>query len=136
MSTQYLETIEDRRLTIPFPIEDFRGRKMIDIEGVTIGDVDAVLIDNVAQRVRFLRVITGGFLGFGSRMFLVPIEAVKRSDRDQVFISPTRARVLSEPRYRSGIVHDRGAFEPFYRHFGLDPFWSLPDGSLLGTMLD
>ena len=49
------------------PEADIRGRTVIDSDGAEVGTVDDLLIDEEEDRVRFLRIGSGGILGMGRR---------------------------------------------------------------------
>ena len=85
--------------TVKDPAEDVRDRKVVDSDGRQIGSVDDLLIDDQEHRVRFLRVKEGGFLGFGARMLLVPVDAVIRVTEDEVHIDRTGDHGGSRPAY-------------------------------------
>ncbi len=76
-------------LTIRSPLEDVRGRMVIDQSGDEIGHVDALLIDDQERKVRFLRIASGGILGVGEQRFLVPVDAVLGMDDNQLVIDQT-----------------------------------------------
>jgi PRC-barrel domain protein len=57
--------LSDTELTVANPAEDVRGRKVIDKNGETIGEVSNLIVDDRETRVRFLEVASGGLFGLG-----------------------------------------------------------------------
>jgi sporulation protein YlmC with PRC-barrel domain len=86
--------------------EDIRGRKVMDQDGNEIGKVDDLLVDPRQRRVRFIQVTSGGFLGIGGTMLLVPVEAVTRFDREGVEIDRS-GRAMGAMRYNPTLTDRR-----------------------------
>ena len=117
-----LHRLNDTTLTVADPTEDVRGRKVLDAAGEEIGEVDDLLIDDRENKVRFLQVASGGFLGIGATKFLIPVDAVTRLDHDHVHVNQTREKVAGAPRYDPEMVEepDWGAY---YGYYGYGPYW-------------
>ncbi|WP_354569948.1 PRC-barrel domain-containing protein [Glaciihabitans sp. UYNi722] len=64
--------------------------------------MDALLIDDKARKIRFLRVETGGFLGIGEKKSLIPIDAIASISEDEVHLNHTRSQVSEAPPVRPG----------------------------------
>jgi sporulation protein YlmC with PRC-barrel domain len=71
-----LVRLTDTGRTVADPTNDIRGRAVLDETGTKLGTVDDLLIDAHGRRVRFLRVVRGGVLGFGVTPCYVPVTAV------------------------------------------------------------
>jgi len=93
-----LSRLGDHDMTVSSSDEDIRGRTVKDKDGQDIGKIDGLLVDDVEQKVRFMEVATGGFLGFGESTTLIPIEAITRITAEEVHISHTREHVAGAPR--------------------------------------
>lgn len=102
--------------------EDVRGRQVLDRDGKKLGKVEALLIDEKENKVRFLQVEVGGFLGIGKKKTLVPIEAISSITAFEVHIDRTGSTVASGPVYDPQFV-ERKFFEDAYGHYGLLPYW-------------
>jgi osmotically-inducible protein OsmY/sporulation protein YlmC with PRC-barrel domain len=87
--------------------EDIRGRRVIDQSGNDIGSVGDLIVDQDRRRVRFLLVTSGGFLGIGGTMLLVPVEAVTDVNRDEVMISRQGGRSAGAPRFNPTLFDRR-----------------------------
>ncbi|HEV8716817.1 MAG TPA: PRC-barrel domain-containing protein [Candidatus Binatia bacterium] len=117
-----LVKLSDSNLRLADPAEDIRGRKVLDKEGEEIGDVDDMFVDDHKQKVRFLQVASGGFLGFGETTFLIPVDVVTHISGDAVHINQARQYVAGAPRYNPNLV-DRHSAENIYDYYGYAPYW-------------
>ena len=88
--------------------EDIRGRRVLDENGNDIGDVNDLIVDGRQRRVRFLQVTSGGFLGIGATMMLVPVGAITNIRHDAVEISRQGGRGLGGVRYEPTLTERRG----------------------------
>ena len=112
----------DANLTVADPAEDVRGRTVLDRSGDAIGEVDDLMIDERAAKVRFLQVASGGFLGIGEKHVLLPVDAITRIDADHVHIDKTREHVAGAPDYQPDLV-DRSYYDSLYGYYGYGPYW-------------
>ncbi len=104
--------------------EDIRGFKVLDHQGEDIGEIDDLMIDDRERKVRFLLVGAGGFLGLGTKKFMVPIEAVTRIHDGHVHLDRAREHVAQSPHYAPDIVPlDQTAAGTVYSHYGFPPYW-------------
>ncbi len=113
--------LRDDAMTVSSSDEDVRGRMVKDSDSQDLGKVDGLLIDAAEKKVRFMEVASGGFLGFGERKSLIPIEAITRITADEVHISHTRAHVAGAPPYDPDL-----AAEDSHYFFGLYPYYGYP----------
>lgn len=118
-----LVKLSDANLTVADSNVDIRGRSVVDRNGDEIGTVDDLLIDDREQRVRFMQVASGGFLGLGETKFLIPVDAITRLGDDTVHIDQTRERVAGAPRYDPALVSDTYWAET-YGYYGYRPYWT------------
>jgi CBS domain-containing protein/sporulation protein YlmC with PRC-barrel domain len=117
-----LVKLSDTDLTLADPAEDIRGRKALDMAADELGEVDDLMIDEREQKVRFLEVTSGGFLGLGATKFLLPVEAIMRITDDAVYINQSRERVAGAPDYDPTLVDERYVRD-VYSHYGYPPYW-------------
>ncbi len=89
-----LYPLGDRGETVDGAADDVRGREVKDEDGDGIGTVADLLVDDREKRVRFLLVEHGGFLGFGQKRTLIPVDAIAE---DEVVIDQSRERVAAGP---------------------------------------
>jgi sporulation protein YlmC with PRC-barrel domain len=121
-SRETLHTLKERHLKPLDPAEDIRHRKLVDANGDPLGKIEGLLVDDHDDKVRFLRVQAGGFLGIGTSESLVPVEAITKIDEDVVHVNQTRERIARSPAYEPQIVSD-GYFADVYGHYGYTPYW-------------
>jgi CBS domain-containing protein/sporulation protein YlmC with PRC-barrel domain len=119
-----LVRLSDIDLTLADPAEDIRGRKALDMAGEELGEVDDLMIDEREEKVRFLQVTSGGFLGLGATKFLLPVEAIARITDEAVYINQSRERVAGAPGYDPTLVDERYVRD-VYSHYGYPPYWGL-----------
>ncbi len=58
------------------PQHDLRGKSVLDSSGRYLGHVANLYVDEDDRHLRFLDVVSEGFLGLGRKHYLVPIEAL------------------------------------------------------------
>ena len=104
-----LIALGDSDLILAREDDDIRGRTVRDSSGGEVGEVDDLLIDTQDERVRFLVVASGGFLGIGAEKSYIPVDAVVGVDEedrleageiDAVHRSPSNTRTAG-PRMRT-----------------------------------
>jgi len=122
--TASLHKLSDSKLTVSFDAEDIRGRKVIDRDGEQVGSIDDLMIDDRESKVRLLRVATGGFIGIGANVFLIPIDAIVRVTLDAVHIDQTRDHVAGGPGYDPKLVDDEVYWDNLYNHYHSQPYWA------------
>ena len=110
------QTVADRE-------EDIRGRDVRDRNGDDLGKVKDLLIDGTERRVRFLDVVSGGFLGIGQDMTLIPVDAITAITEDEVRIGQTRENVADAPAYDPELVRERDTYGGVLGYYGYGPFW-------------
>jgi sporulation protein YlmC with PRC-barrel domain len=115
-----LVRLGDAGLTVP-PEQDVRGLQVVDREGDDLGRVDDLFVDEGEQRVRFLEIGSGGFLGIGEEKRLIPVDAVERVD-EKVHIATTRQQIAQSPGYDPD-VKQADYFANLYGYYGFGPYW-------------
>ncbi len=118
-------TLREAGETIADAHQDVRGRDVITKDGEKIGKVDALLIDNGEEQVRFVRVEAGGFLGIGEKKWLIPVDAITSIDKDHVHVDQSRDRVVASPVYDPAVITlpSNDYYGGFYGYYGMGPFW-------------
>jgi hypothetical protein len=116
--------LDNTQLRVEHPEADIRGRTVFDRGGQILGDVDGLIVDEDARRVRFLRIGSGGFLGLGKTKRLVPVDAVDRIDDVSVHLDRTGEHVAQSTEYDPSIVPLADFYDDLYTHYGYTPFWT------------
>lgn len=126
MSTSAKETLhnlKEMHLTPRDPAQDIRMRKIVDANGAPLGTIGGLLVDDQENKVRFLRVTSGGFLGLGQDEALIPVEAITRIEEDVVHVNQTLERISGAPTYNPPMRDDR-YYESVYGYYGFGPYWA------------
>lgn len=118
-----LHLLGDRGRTVDGSANDVRGREVKDKNGDGIGRVADLLVDDREEKVRFLLVEHGGFLGFGETKSLIPVDAITKITEDDVVVDQSRERVAAAPGYTPDLVDDRPHHTSIYSHYGYAPYW-------------
>ena len=119
-----LTTLDDTDKVLANSGQDIRGRDVIAQDGDKIGKVDALLVDAQESKVRFIRIEAGGFLGIGEKKWLIPVDAITRIDRDNVYVDQTRQKITGAPVYDPDLVETNEDYYPgLYSYYGYGPYW-------------
>ena len=101
----------------------FGARKIVDANGEALGKIEGLLIDDQENKVEFLRVASGGFLGIGQDKALIPVEAITKITDDVVRVNQTRERICGAPTYNPSLIDDR-YYSGLYGYYGFGSYWS------------
>ena len=115
----------DSDLTVSDPAEDIRGCTVKDRHGKKVGTVDGLMIDQYVQKVRYLQVESGGFLGLGQQHFLIPVDAITGIFGDNVHINETQERVVGAPGYDPKLGPEPSYWDELGGYYGYLPFWGM-----------
>jgi sporulation protein YlmC with PRC-barrel domain len=128
-----LEWLRDTDETLAGTDPDIRGRKVVTVTGEELGYVSGLLIDQDVQKVRFMEVASGGFLGLGRDKVLIPIDAIHTLDDTTVRIDQTTDRIAAAPPYDPDLTDVPLPLAATYGYYGIIPYWGagypLPDNS-------
>jgi len=119
-----LVKLSDTDETIKLGDEDIRRYSVKDKHGADIGKVHDLLVDLRENKVRFLVVESGGFLGIGETKSFIPVDAISRITKDEVHIDQNREQVADAPPYDPGLVNNRTYHENIYGYYGYAPYWT------------
>lgn len=117
--------LKDTDETIADTAADIRGRRVVDKDGQTLGKIDALLIDEKEQKVRFLEVESGGFLGLGEKKSLIPVDAITGIGADEVRVGHTSQKVAAAPAYDPEFVKKASFYGDTYGFYGYMPYWGM-----------
>ena len=63
-----------------------RGDKVVNSAGETLGEIKELMIDCTSSRVSYAVLEFGGFLGMGTKLFAVPMQAIKLDTENKRFV--------------------------------------------------
>ena len=118
--------LSDTQLDLADPADDIRHFKVADSADDEIGHVKDLFIDDIEKRVRFLEVVSGGFLGIGETEFLIPVDVITGIKNKTVRVNRTRDHVAASPLYDPKLTDERSRDEYYrnvYGYWGVSPFW-------------
>lgn len=119
-----LVKLGDTGQTVANPDEDVRGRMVKDAAGTDVGKVEDLIVDNRDQKVRFLLVAHGGFLGIGETKSFIPVDAVTRITDDDIYIDHSAEHVTNAPRYQPDLTDEETYHDSVYGYYGYTPYWN------------
>ena len=119
-----LQKLSDIARTVSQDDEDIRGRNVKARDGEELGEVDDLLVDPAENKVRFLVVASGGFLGLGQTKSFIPVEAVSGITADEVRTDQAKDKIAGAPTCDPDIVEERGYYEDLYGYYGYTPYWA------------
>lgn len=122
--TGVLVKLGDTGRTVAGTEEDIRGYTVRNGLGEQVGTVEELLVDAEEQKVRFLIVASGGFLGVGKDRAFIPVETVSSVHDGEVLIDRTRDHIAGTPEYDPDLANNQSYYEGVYGYYGLSPYWS------------
>lgn len=113
----------DTELILSDPTQDVIGYKVLDQDGDEIGHVQDLMIDEEKRKVRFLEVVSGGFLGIGEHIIMIPVDAITEIKDGVITISHSKETILKAPKYDPELS-DNDFWEGLYGYYGYWPYWA------------
>ena len=98
-------------------VQDIRGAEATDSVGVGVGRVQALMVDDMQGKVRFLEVATAPL----SAVRLVPVDAIADLREGRVTLTRLAERVRTSPLPPAQAPLPEWA--ELYRHSGYTPHW-------------
>ena len=93
---------------------------VVDRNQEEIGKVQDLFVDQSEEKIRFLEISSGGFLGLGETKFLVPVDAITAVKENEVRIDQTRQHLAGAPSYAPELV-DARYLTNVYDYYGYVP---------------
>jgi sporulation protein YlmC with PRC-barrel domain len=108
------------------PATTLEGHMIIAADGQAIGKVREIMLDLQAGRIVYVVVSTGGFLGFGNKLFALPWSALTfDATRRCLLLAISSERLKSAPHFDKhhwpSMVDCTWASVD--RHYGREPYW-------------
>ena len=122
--TRELDPLASSGLELEDPSQDLRGREVLDRDGESVGTVTDMMIDPGLRIARLLIVGHGGLLGMGKKQHLIPLEALRRGDEEQVRIDRAKDDILAMPEYHAAEGEEEELqYADVYAAYGIRPYW-------------
>jgi hypothetical protein len=119
LSALRLVTLNRAVAPIDSSIGDPRGAAVVTADDENLGIVSDLLVDAHRQTIRFFEVDAGRHDPAGSRVVLIPIELVERSEANQVLLGCPLDVVLSSPAHNPHMIHTVAYLREVFEHYGL-----------------
>jgi hypothetical protein len=104
------------------------GDTVRNTAGEDLGKIEDLMIDLDFNRVGYVVVSFGGFLGIGDKLFAVPLEALTLDAPNHEFIlNVSRERLENAPGFDKDNwpnTFDRSWGASVFEHYGHKPYWS------------
>lgn len=104
-----------------------QGTDIKSPNGDSLGDIKDVMIDLTTGRVAYAVIAFGGLLGIGTKLFAVPLQALKQDAGNKCFIMDTTEEQL-ENAHGFDKDHwpdfaDRNWQTELHKHYNTSPYW-------------
>lgn len=108
----------------PYQISMLYGSYVKNPQGEYLGRVEDFIIEK--DRITYLILTHGGFVGMGGKLIAVPFEACSFDPEGRSFlVNVSREKLKAAPAFlRSTDLASRKWAEDSYRFFGLQPYWT------------
>ena len=104
--------------------EDVKGTRVYATDGTPVGDVGHLLIDKVSDRVAYVIVHFGGFLGLGHSYFPVPWPAPKYDVKLAGYVTGiTEQQLRNAPGFGEEAWGNRSVEAAVHQHYGAPNYW-------------
>jgi sporulation protein YlmC with PRC-barrel domain len=100
------------------PMTTCAGRKVKDKSGNDSGNVHDVFVDDRVRRARFLLVDHDGLLGIGEKKSVIPVDAIRATTSNEVFINDTCDHISLAPADDPDLINDRSYQISIYGCYG------------------
>jgi PRC-barrel domain len=81
------------------PHHEIRQKTVLDSTDRIVGTVANLYVDEDSRQLRFVDVVTSGFLGLGRKHHLVPVEAVSEEGPGSITLGVDQQSVQSAPTF-------------------------------------
>jgi hypothetical protein len=81
------------------PQRELRQKSVLDSRDRVMGTVANLYVDEDSRELRFVDVVTSGFLGLGRKHHLVPVEAIADQGPGAITLGVDQQTVESAPRF-------------------------------------
>ena len=109
--------------------DDIRGRDVKDVGGEDLGKVDDLLVDTAEEKVRFLVVGSGGFLGLGEDFYTLPWSVLRFEPQQDAYVVDISEEQLRAAPARTPEGTDPAADgaweEQIHRYYDAAPYWGI-----------
>jgi hypothetical protein len=87
-----------------------------------MGRVADLVIDDLSHRLYFIVLRAAGVVLDGDER-IIPVDAIRRRDRDRIWVDQDHEQVAAGPRYDRELIGDADYQAGVYGWYGLTPHW-------------
>lgn len=103
------------------------GTSINNPKGESLGDIKDLMIDLTSGRVAYAVVEFGGLLGIGSKLFAVPLMALRQDAPNKCFVLDADKSTMEQAdgfdKDHWPDFADRSWQEAVHKHYGTSPYW-------------
>ena len=104
------------------PQRELRRQNIRDSEGRFLGEVANLYVDEDTRELRFVDVVTGGFLGLGRKHHLIPVEAIATKTIGAFMLGVDQETVKRAPTFPDPLAGPDDEYQrAIYEHYGYAP---------------
>jgi PRC-barrel domain len=102
------------------PQHELRGHRVLDSGNREFGDVAGLYVDRDERKLRYLHIITTGFLGLGRKHYLMPFEDVDAEAPGMVKLRHDQETIESSPTFDPHSLPTEDYQRDIRKHYGYD----------------
>lgn len=87
-------------------LSELKEMKLVASDGSEIGNIKTIVLDRNSGHIGFVTMETGDTLGIGGETVVIPWEAMRRVQEDQIRVNMASAQLRSAPRIESDRIGD------------------------------
>lgn len=107
------------------------GCRVENPQGENLGKIETLVFDLSEGRIFFAVLSFGGFLGFGDKLFPIPLTSLsfrtdKEGELERCILNVDKDTLKNAPGVERGELAehaDRGFLSRVYSHYGVTPYW-------------
>jgi hypothetical protein len=100
------------------PQQELRGHRVLDSRNREIGDVTGLYVDSDERKLRYLHLVTAGFLGLGRKHYLIPYEDVDEETPGIVKLRHDQETIEGSPRFDPHTLPTEDYQRDIRKHYG------------------
>lgn len=100
------------------PQHELRGHRVLDSGNREFGDVAGLYVDRDERKLRYLHILTTGFLGLGRKHYLIPFEEVDDEAPGMVKVRHDQETIESSPTFDPHTLPNENYQRDIRNHYG------------------
>lgn len=104
-----------------------KGQNIVNRQGDKLGSIEDVMLDLGHDRIAYVVLSFGGFMGIGDKLFAVPPSALEPdADKECFVMDVTKEQLKDAPGFDKGnwpTSPDQTFMSGIYSHYSAKPYW-------------